>query len=244
MLQISVNGLFFGGLFNFFYFTSLDYITLGDSTAVNIFSSFLSSLILEIFHLKHRPHYCTYVSGFFGLIGVLLIIQSETISTPTFKPNHLLGVFFSMISGAFGAIFYINMQKFKKVPYSILLIGYFMGSAIFPLPEFFREGFSIASASIADRFNAILGYFLYVISVFFAIMGSQLSIPSAAFVIKMFSIVFCFLLQMFWLHETTSLTSLIGAVSIGVSIFVQAIAVVAFSPSFHKPAAQKDVEIV
>ena len=243
VLKIGASGVCFGGLFNFFYFLSLEYITLGDSTAVNIFSSFLTSLILEIFYLKHRPHYCSYVSGIFGLVGVMLITQLEALSTFSVNSNHLLGVFCTLFSGAFGAIFYINMQKFRQVPCSVLLIGYFLGSSIFPLPKFFRENFTIPSASIADRCMAISGYGMFVFAALCAIMGSQLSVPSAAFVIKMFSIVFCFLLQVFWLHETTSVTSLIGAVFIGASIFVQAVTVVVYSSPFPK-VAQKDPDIV
>ncbi|XP_063729110.1 uncharacterized protein LOC134856769 [Symsagittifera roscoffensis] len=223
LFKVFLNGFFCAGLFNFLFFLSLDFMTVGDATAVNYFSAFGFCLILEIFCLKFVPHWCTVLSTLIGLAGLACISQSQTGDDFDFDLSYILGVVLSTLSGFFGALSFINMHKLTNIPVSLLVAASFTGCCIFPLPEMINNKMELQSASIADRILAIFGYSLYVAVGFFGILGSRKSLPSLSFLIKLLSIVLCYILQVFWLQEDPMVLSIVGSCLICVSIVLQSL---------------------
>jgi len=239
VIKVFLNGFFCAGLFNSLYFLSLDFITVGDATAVNYFSAFGFCLLLEIACFKFIPHWCTIFSTLIGLAGLVCISQSQAGIDWTIDLDYILGVLLSIISGFFGALFYINMHKLTSIPVCLLVAAYYSGCCVFPLPWMIADGMEIQTSSIGLRFLAILGYSCYICVGYFGILGSRKSLPSLSFLVKLLSIVLCYILQIFWLREDAMMLSIVGSCLICVSIMLQSIIAVMTSP----PAQVKNKNI-
>ena len=237
-----MNGFFCAGFLNFFYFISLDYITVGDATAVSYFSGFAFSLVLESILLKAAPHLSTILSSLIGLAGLICISQAENRQNDSVIWEQIVGVLLATGSGFAGSFFYVNMQKWPEVDACLLVCASFTGCCVLPLPSLLKEGFNLSSQSIPNRFLALLGYACYATVGFLAIPGSKLAMPSLAYVIRMISISLCYFLQTFWLHKEPQLLSSIGSALIGFSIVAQSAIALLRVPK--KLSAQKDDETI
>ena len=233
MLKVFLNGFFVAGMFNFLYFLSLDSITVGDATAVNYFSAFVFCVLLETVCFKFCPHWCTIISAVIGLTGLVCICFSQSQSGSGFQLNlsYLFGVLLSTASGFFGALFFVIMHKWTKVPVCLLVSSCFTGCCLFPLPWMIRDKMEIQTDSIWKRLLALFGYMCYVSVGFFGIKGSRLSLPSLSFLVKLLSIVLCYVLQIFWLEREPSMLSVVGSCLICTSILLQSAIAVITAPS-------------
>ncbi len=225
-----LNGFFNAGLFNFLYFLSIDYITVADANAVNYFSAFTFSLILEIIVLRLVPHWSTVITSLIGLTGLVCISQSKSDNTLTLDWLQLFGVLLATLSGFFGALFYVVVKQLNHVHDCLLMAMGFTGSSLFPLIQFYRENMELQTSFIGLRFLALIGYLFYVCCSFFGIAGTKLASPSISLLTRTLSIVLSYVLQVILLDEHVILLSVIGCTCICFSIAIQSFVVIQTAP--------------
>ncbi len=235
-IKTFLNGFFCAGLHNFIYFLSLDYVTVADANAVNYFSAFFFSLLLEVIVLRLRPPLATAITSLIGLAGLICISQSksDTDTDSKFDWLQLFGVFLNILSGFIGALFYIVVKQLNHVHACLIMAMGFTGSSVFPLIQFYREDFHLQTDSIGLRFVALIGYLFYVLCSIFAIAGTKLTSPSIGFLVRTLNIVLSYVLQVILLNEHVILWSVIGCTSICISITVQSIVVIKTAPETKK----------
>ena len=159
----------------------------------------------------------------------------KSVQLCNYNYRYIFGVTLTSLSGLCGALLYINMKKASSLPYSLLLCLYFPGAVLFSIPGFISVDFEICPINLEKRLIGMLGCVLYACVVYFFIMGSQLSLPSVSFVLKLFSIVTSYVLQFIFLpFESVSLYSLFGAISICASITLQTLVMLKCTPSSDK----------
>ncbi|XP_075252549.1 uncharacterized protein LOC142344626 [Convolutriloba macropyga] len=214
-------GLIFCGAYTHFYFYSLNYITMGDAFTVSLAIHFVCNIILESIALKELPHFLTLISGLLGLIGLVLICQPENLLNFQFDANYSTGVMFGVFSGVSGTIYYCGLQKYKNVPGLISQLSYFVGPILYCSYDMGVNEFQLSVCGVRLRIFALCGCFMYVFGGMASVQGSQLSLPSIATLLKLFTIILGYILQIIFLSETLSIFSTIGACLIFTSILLQ-----------------------
>ena len=219
-------GAVFSGGYAHFYFLSLKFITMGDTLAVSFCVHFVCNLIAECFALKSVPHLVTLMSGVLGLVGLLLICQPHSLIALQLDLSYTLGVAFGTLSGVCGTAYYIGIHKFKNVPLPILQVGYFLGPVVYSAYYLLTSKFALSICTPEARSFAIWGCLFYVFGGLAAVQGAQMSLPSVAALLKLFTILLGYALQITFLSEALSIYSTLGAVLILVSIVSQSFVLV------------------
>ena len=221
----SFNGCIFAGGYCYFYFLAMDHISLGDTVSVTSCSCFIFSVALENFCLRSKPSLLTCVSGLLGCVGLILISQPDILMRPsseTIMGEYTWGVIYSALCGLSGAIYYIILQTMKNIPVVVHSIGYFSGCIVYAIPTL-KVSLILLPCKLSLRLLIMVSLYLFIGSVFAAVAGAQRTLPSAALMLKLISILSGYILQFLFLSEPISFFSASGALCICACIVTQSL---------------------
>ena len=215
------NGIVLRGVGTYVYFLSLDYASATDSLVVVLFVSIVWSTFLEAARMEIRPHWLAVLSSIVGLIGMILMCKPDGFSNMDLDLTYLKGVLLACVSGCFGSTYYVNVNKLSNIPALWHWVGYPIGLMFLTKPEISINKFELTSCSAMDRVVALLAVLCQLLGGLTAIIGTQLTLASVSFVVKLFGILLTFLLQVMLLPSPISMNSLLGGVCIVVAMGLQ-----------------------
>ena len=217
-----VNGVLLRGLASYVYFLSLDYIMAADSLVVVLFVSIIWATLLEALKFGIRPHWLSTISAMMGVAGMVCLCQPQGLSlNANMDFTYVKGVLFATGSGCFGSTYYFYVRKLEKIPALWHWVSYPMGLMFLTKPEISINNFHLTACSMEDRIFGLLAGVTQVIAGLASIKGTQLTLASASFVIKLFGVVLTFLLQLALLPNPVTINSIIGGACILLAMVLQ-----------------------
>ena len=220
-LKALANGVVLRGLATYLYFLSLDYITATDSMVITLFVSIVWATVLEAIRLKIMPHWMAVVSAVIGLAGMVFMCKPEGLVNMDMDVTYLKGVSLSALAGCLSSTYYVNVNKLGNVAALWHWVAYPIGLWVLTKPEISINHFELTACSLWDRLFGFGAGILQLLAGLCAIKGTQLTLASVSFVIKLFGIVLTFLLQVALLPNPVTLNSIIGGVCIIVAMALQ-----------------------
>ncbi len=221
LLIAILNGFVVSGLYSLFYLMSLDYITSSETMAVNFFSCFLFSVILEVIVFKVKPHWLTSIPAVIGLAGLFLISRSrndDPFSFEGYQWTHIPGILYSLAGGFLGGIFHTVIKKFRNVE-MILILGFgAVGQCVVPTVQLVIQKYDFSNLELKSCMFMLLASCLFVSASVLAIKGTQLSSPSIGSFVKTSAIVFGYVMELLLFKEHFFIYSVIGCSLVGISI--------------------------
>ena len=219
-----LNGSLFIGSSLSLFFAAFETLTYGDIVSVQITSLFLTSVIIETIQLKVSPPKLKWLAAIFSFMGLVMFSFSQ----PNFSQNYsekglktFLGVFYAFLSGVSMSIFYLNIQFMKHVPVSLHYFACALGSFVPPVVRFIVYSPVSSVCDVSMRSMAASACLVWPLAPLNGILASQMSLPSIFAVLRLFNIVFSYILQVLFLHESLSLFSMLGVVGITLGVSTQ-----------------------
>ena len=197
---------------------------------MKFFQSILTSVILEVFKVRKRPSLASLLSIVFGLLGTIFICKPKSLfSTETFleSQNSFLGVGFASLSGLNGSLFYFILRNLDcNIPDSWHFLWFMVGSGLFGSITY-RP---LSSGGQGDcvtflRSCAIMASVTQVGCGITAIKSVKRIVPSAAFVLQLFSTAITFIFQLIIFPGILTWTSTVGTILVIISVSLQIYAV-------------------
>ena len=223
LIKSLTNGFIFYGIYTFFFFRSFDLIPYGDMYAIIYSVIFLTTLTIEKLKLKEKPSFLTLIAIICSLSGLVLFSQPESFleSVQGSRVKTLWGVTFAGLSGLGQSLFYTNLQYLKSTPISFHWLAYALGSAAASAVNLIFISGNLSRCDFSPKVIAITACLIWPIASLNSIIGSQLSLPSIMFSLRLVTIVFGYSMQLFLLHEETNLFSVMGASAICIGVLTQ-----------------------
>ena len=190
--------------------------------AILIGSNSLFVSIFALFILREKLYLKNFICMILGLLGLLLILYSELI-TSTDSNSSFLGILFALIASVTFALYtvlskqqivksnslYFNAVSFFSGALVLLIIGLISGQDL-SLSSNILNNLSVLYLGI---FVTCIGYVLF----FTGLSKIRTSVGSSFFLLKP---VFASILAYVILHETLTITQMIGILVVIISIFI------------------------
>ena len=122
----------------------------------------------------------------------------------------------------------MGLQKLKRVPTCVITVSYFIGATLYSLPHLYQQSLKLSLCFMQLRVMALIGCLMYIAAGNLAVIGTQMSLPSIASLIKLMAIMQGYIFQIVFLEEAISLFSLLGALAIFAGIFLQSFTFIKF----------------
>lgn len=237
-LKSLANGIVLRGVATYVYFLSLDYISATDALVIVLFVSIVWSTILEAIRLGIRPHWLAIISAIVGLVGMVLMCKPDGFVTMQVDLTYLKGIALAAAAGCIGSSYFVYVNKLSTVPPLWHWVSYPIGLLFLTKPEISINKFQLSACSGFDRGLALLAVVFQLFGGLTAIIGTQLTLASVSFVVKLFGIVLTFVLQIILIPAPIALNSVIGGVFIVIAMVLQ---FVVLSLKSHNKVTEKSL---